>query len=102
LLYRSEQLSHIADADIPAFEALGLRKIYDLRTLDERTGQPDQVPSGAIDVVEDVLADKKQAAPAQLLQLLADPQKANAALGDGKAIDETGQEMLRQRFIGPA
>lgn len=53
-------------------------------------------------MVEDVLADKKQAVPAQLLQLLADPQKANAALGDGKAIDETGKEMLRQRFIGPA
>ncbi len=85
LIYRSEQLSHIAPADMPAYEKLGLKKIYDLRTADERKAQPDEVPAGAQDVVEDVLADEKRGAPAQLLNLLANPTQAHAQLGDGKA-----------------
>jgi protein-tyrosine phosphatase len=86
LLYRSEQLSRITDADLLALEKLGLKKIYDLRTQDERAEQPDRVPAGAQDVVVDVLADEKQAAPAELLHLLSNPQEANARLGGGKAV----------------
>ena len=85
LIYRSEQLSGVTAADMPAFEGLRLNKIYDLRTADERAMQPDRVPVGAEDVIEDVLADEKGAAPAQLLNLLGDPAAANATLGDGKA-----------------
>jgi protein-tyrosine phosphatase len=85
LVYRSEQLSRISDADMPALERLGLRKIYDLRTAEERSEQPDRVPRGAQDVVVDVLADEKQAGPAELLHLLGDPAEANAKLGGGKA-----------------
>lgn len=86
LLYRSEQLSSVTDADTPAFAALGIKKIYDLRTMDERAAQPDRVPPGAQDVVVDVLADEEQSGPAELLHLLADPQTANAQLGDGKIV----------------
>jgi len=57
LLSRSEQLSRITEADMPLLEALGLKKIYDLRTTDERAAQPDRVPARAQDVVVDVLAD---------------------------------------------
>lgn len=85
ILYRSEQLGHVSDADLPAFTALGLRKIYDLRTAAERSALPDRVPQGAQDVVVDVLADENQAGPAELLHLLGDPQAANAKLGGGKA-----------------
>ena len=85
LLYRSEQLSKMTDADLPLLAALGLKKIYDLRTADERAAQPDRVPAGAQDVVVDVLADAKQAAPAEILHLLSNPQEANAKLGSGKA-----------------
>jgi protein-tyrosine phosphatase len=84
LLYRSEQLSRITDADMPALEKLGLKKIYDLRTEGERAEQPDRVPSGAQYVVVDVLKDEKQAAPAELLHLLSNPQEANAKLGGGQ------------------
>jgi protein tyrosine/serine phosphatase len=66
LLYRSEQLSKITDADLPLLVALGLKKIYDLRTTDERAAQPDRVPAGVQDVVVDVLADEKQASAALL------------------------------------
>lgn len=86
LLYRSEQLGHVASADMPEFAALGLKKIYDLRTEAERDALPDVVPPGAEGEVEDVLADAKGAAPAQLLALLADPPKANTMLGGGKIV----------------
>lgn len=86
VLYRSEQLNRITDADMTVFEKLGLKKIYDLRTEGERSAQPDRVPPGAAHVVVDVLADEKQAAPAELLHLLTNPQEANARLGDGKVV----------------
>lgn len=86
LLYRSEQLSHVAGDDIPAYVALGLKKIYDLRTAAERAAGADMAPPGARDVVLDVLADATGAAPAQLLHLLADPPQANAMLGGGKIV----------------
>lgn len=67
-------------------EGLGLKKIYDLRTADERNAQPDLVPSGAQDVVEDVLANEKQAAPAELWHMLSNPGEANEQLGGGKIV----------------
>ena len=85
LLYRSEQLGRITEAELPALEKLGLKKIYDLRTEAERALLADQIPPGAEAVVVDVLADEGQAGPAQLLHLLADPQQAHEKLGDGKA-----------------
>ncbi|MCZ7668123.1 MAG: tyrosine-protein phosphatase [Chloroflexi bacterium] len=90
LLYRSEQLGYITDAEMPTFAKLGLKKIYDLRTADERAELSDRVPDGAVDVVVDVLADQSGAGPAQLLHLLAEPQHANAQLGGGK---------IAQKFI---
>jgi protein-tyrosine phosphatase len=86
LLYRSDQLINITESDLQAIAALGLQKVYDLRTSGERTPHPDQIPSGVQDVVVDVLADEKQAAPAELLQLLSNPQEANARLGGGKIV----------------
>ena len=59
LLYRSEQLSKITDADMLVLEKLGLKKIYDLRTVDERAEQIDRIPVNAAYVVVDVLADEK-------------------------------------------
>ena len=85
LLYRSEQLSKITDADMLVLEKLGLKKIYDLRTVDERAEQIDRIPVNAAYVVVDVLADEKGTAPAELLHLLSNPQEANAKLGGGKA-----------------
>jgi len=85
MLYRSEQLGRIAEADKAPLAALGLKKVYDLRTAAERSALPDYVPSGATGVVVDVLADESQAGPAELLHLLGDPAAANEKLGQGKA-----------------
>lgn len=59
LLYSSEQLGHITDAEMLDFVRLGLRKIYDLRSADERTELLDRFPDGVVDVVVDVLADQR-------------------------------------------
>ena len=85
LLYRSEQLSRIINDETGPLAALGLKKIYDLRTAAERSAQPDRVPGGATAVIVDVLADEAQAGPAQLFQLLTNPAAANEKLGGGQA-----------------
>lgn len=86
LLYRSVDLSGLADADLDAFEALGIRTIYDLRTAAERQQAPDRLPDGAAYVSLDVLADAVRSAPATLSDVLADPALAAKLLSDGRAV----------------
>lgn len=64
---------------------LDLKVDFDLRTAEERSANPDELPPGVKNVWLDVLADADQAAPAKLQKLLEDPEAANAALGGGKA-----------------
>lgn len=85
LLYRSNQLARISPDDMKRIAALGLRTDYDLRTADERDPAPDELPKGVKCIWLDVLADSRQAAPAQLLRILHSPKEANAELGGGKA-----------------
>ncbi len=84
-LFRSTDLFALSDGDLAAFEALGIRSVYDLRTAVERTQQPDRIPAGTDYVVADVMKDATGAAPARLFSLLADAKAAEAALGDGRA-----------------
>jgi protein-tyrosine phosphatase len=84
LLYRSNQLSHIAPDDLETIASLGLRTVYDLRTADERAALPDELPQGLESTWLDVLGDGVHLAPAQLGRLLENPEEANAALGGGK------------------
>ena len=96
LLYRSVALSDLTDADLPLFEALGVRTVFDLRTEAERTARPDRVLDGVRHVVLDVLADSVDAAPARLEALLSDPATARDVLGDGRseALFEQGYREL--------
>jgi protein-tyrosine phosphatase len=84
LLYRSNQLSHIAPDDLEKIAELGLRNVYDLRTAGERDALPDELPPGVNGIWLDVLGQGPHMAPAQLGKLLENPQQANVALGDGK------------------
>ena len=84
LVYRSNQLSGIPPIDMEKLEALGLKNAFDLRTTEERTKRPEELPKGVNYVVLDVLADSPQAGPAMLEKLMADPKAANAQLGGGK------------------
>jgi protein-tyrosine phosphatase len=88
LVYRSNQLSGIKPNDLAKLGALNLKVAYDLRTVEEKTKRPDELPPGVAYVWLNVLADLPQAGPAQLENLMKDPKKANAVLGGGKAAQE--------------
>jgi protein-tyrosine phosphatase len=85
-LFRSTDTSRLADAEVPAVEALGLKTVVDLRTDLERGAAPDRALPGVREVVLDVLADSKDSAPARLPALVSNPAAAKDLLGDGKAV----------------
>ncbi|WP_455377191.1 tyrosine-protein phosphatase [Petrachloros mirabilis] len=95
LVYRSNQLSGIPQADMEKLAGLGLKNAFDLRTVEERNKRPEELPKGVNYVVLDVLADSPQAGPAQLEVLMKDPKAANAALGGGK-IEANFQKAYRE------
>jgi protein-tyrosine phosphatase len=87
LLYRSVALNNLTDQDAAELERRGIRTVFDLRTVAERTAEPDRLPTGAVSVVCDVLADSANAAPAQMLQVINDPARATQEFGGGKAVE---------------
>jgi protein-tyrosine phosphatase len=83
LLYRSGALQRLADEDLEAFTALGIRRVYDLRGEHERQAGPDRMPSGAVQVVADVLVDWVDGGPNRVFALFEDPEAARRELADG-------------------
>jgi protein-tyrosine phosphatase len=97
-LYRSEDLSHLGPDDLETLAGLGLRTVFDLRTAAERTSRPDQLPPGADSVVADVLRDSRRLTPDRMGDLLADPARAEAVFGGGRAgsfFPETYRELVQ-------
>lgn len=86
MLYRSAEFADLNGGDLAAFDQLGIRSVYDLRTADERAANPNTLPAGVEYIVLDILADASDAGPAQVLQALADADTAQEKLGDGKAV----------------
>ena len=86
LLYRSDHIAELSPADTSALAGVGIKVVYDLRTDAERAMQPGDCIPGARHVALDLMADDRQAGPAQLLRLLEHPRAAKAALGDGRAV----------------
>ena len=84
LLYRSDQLDRVSDADLKAMERLGLRLVADLRTESERTREPDRLPRGSQPLILDVAGDSAGS-------LGGDMRKAMAAIAAGK-----GAELLTE------
>jgi protein-tyrosine phosphatase len=84
LLYRSGALGGLTDADMAAFERLGIRRVYDLRGGRERVLSPDRLPPAAETVVGDVLADWTAGGTDWLFALVDDPEAARRALGGGR------------------
>ncbi|PWV57472.1 protein-tyrosine phosphatase [Nocardiopsis sp. L17-MgMaSL7] len=83
LLYRSDALHTIAEHDLPAYQGFGIRQLIDLRTHHERDRLPDVVPEGAEYAAVGV--QDAEAAGANFVELLADPERARAMFGDGAA-----------------
>lgn len=57
VVYRSDALDRLTDADLAKLKRLGVRADYDLRTTSERAAAPDRVPEGTRYVVANVLGD---------------------------------------------
>jgi protein-tyrosine phosphatase len=85
VVFRSAGLGWAEPPDLAGVSALGIRTVYDLRSVREREESPERLPDLATGVVVDVLGDQLQAVPAHMLDLLDDPPRATAALRDGVA-----------------
>lgn len=80
----------MATADLPHFEKLNVRTIYDLRSETERIALPDPTLPDVIDVHLDVLAGSGATIPGNIGKFLSDPQTvamASDELSGGKAAD---------------
>ena len=95
LVYRSNQLYHVSADDMKKLAGLRLKTAFDLRTFDERSSRPGEVPQGVSYSWLDVVADAPQSGPAQLEKLMEDPKKANAELGGGK-VEESFEAAYRE------
>ncbi|MGW1888730.1 tyrosine-protein phosphatase [Streptomyces sp. NPDC002004] len=90
LVFRSGQLDRLDPAADPAFAALGVRTVIDLRTDAERAAYPDRVPEAVRVLTADALGDMLatsgvRPAATRLRELLADPVLAERWLGGGRA-----------------
>ena len=45
-VFRSDELHTLTDADLEVVAALGIRVVFDLRSIDERTARPNRLPDG--------------------------------------------------------
>ncbi|MFP5455162.1 MAG: tyrosine-protein phosphatase [Alphaproteobacteria bacterium] len=80
LLFRSDQLDRLTDADLAAMEGLRLAYVVDLRTESERAREPDRLPRGARHIILDVSADADGS-------LGGDMRKAQAAIAAGRGVE---------------
>ena len=85
ILYRSDQPAGLGPDDESRLASLGLRTIYDLRTVAEVAMEPGMTPAGARRIRLDVLADEQDGAPARIIAMLSNPRTAGHELGNGRA-----------------
>lgn len=101
LVYRSNQLYNISETDMVLLADLNLENDFDLRTSTERNSKPDELPVGVNNVWLDVMADFPTAGPANMMELLSDPLKANEELGNGK-VEALFKDAYRQFITLPS
>ncbi|EQB08122.1 hypothetical protein L288_08845 [Sphingobium quisquiliarum P25] len=80
LLYRSDQLDRVSDADLSKMSQLGLQLVVDLRTQSERAREPDRLPPATPSLVLDVAGDGEGS-------LGGDMRKAMTAISSGKGVE---------------
>jgi protein-tyrosine phosphatase len=85
LLYRAAGLHTLDPGDVPAFDRLGIRTVYDLRLRREQAEAPDRLEATTRYVPADVLAGWTRGGPSQLFEWVSDPAAAHAGLADGRA-----------------
>jgi protein-tyrosine phosphatase len=113
MLYRSDQLNLLSDADLGVLDALNIRMFCDLRTDDERNSGADRLPPFARPLIVDVTGANPNSVLAGIMrdpgQLRAmGPEKAEKAMADvyrqlvtAKSAQE-GYRTMFQRLADPA
>ncbi|MET0269658.1 MAG: tyrosine-protein phosphatase [Sphingomonas sp.] len=85
LIFRSDQMNLLSDAELDRLHALGVTRVADLRTQAERAREPDRVPAGATYLVMDVMAATPGSAGGDMMgemrRLAAQGQGAQAMIG---------------------
>jgi protein-tyrosine phosphatase len=82
LLYRSDQLDHLTEADLGTLHADGLHLVCDLRTDAERKQGMDKLPAGAEPLIADVAGG--DGATSGIAKLFAGGTDAQKVLGNGR------------------
>ncbi|GAB88974.1 tyrosine-protein phosphatase [Gordonia rhizosphera] len=96
-LFRSAALDRASDADRGTLVGLGLRSIYDLRSIAETQAAPDPVLAGVVGIHLDVVADAQSiSAPANLDKVLSDPE--TVALASEKLADGSGVARMVESY----
>ncbi|MGW5074975.1 tyrosine-protein phosphatase [Rhodococcus sp. NPDC004095] len=88
LVYRTDALSSLSAADLTKLQSLNVKVVDDLRTVYERTIQPDKVPAGATANWYDVLGGSP-------ITTLVDLKSAYVAFIDGPGANEAFGAVLR-------
>ncbi|PKP70015.1 MAG: protein tyrosine phosphatase [Alphaproteobacteria bacterium HGW-Alphaproteobacteria-5] len=106
LVYRSDQIDRLSDAEVLRLAALGIATVVDLRTATERSREPDRLPPDANYVVADVMADAPPGVGGDMLATLtrmiaaggAVPrmEEANRAFVSSPAARQAYSRLLRQ------
>lgn len=97
-VYRSASLANLSADDIATLSDLGVATVYDLRTAEERSIEPDRTPPSATQVHLDVLADGKLSVTAAIGKIRTDPAAMNDMLGAGemqKLMKESYRDFIR-------
>jgi protein-tyrosine phosphatase len=84
LLYRSDQLDHLSEADLGTLHADGLHLVCDLRTDTERKQGMDKLPEGAEPLIADVAGSDSSSSG--IAKLFAGGADANKVLGNGRGV----------------
>jgi protein-tyrosine phosphatase len=87
MLYRTDQLNLLSDADLGVLSALKIRMVCDLRTDDERKSGPDRLPPFARPLIADVTGANPNSVLADILKKPnmvrdAGPEKMEKAMAD--------------------
>lgn len=107
MLYRSDQLNLLSDADLGTLRNMGIRLVCDLRTESERKGPgADRLPAGAKPLIADVTGDNPDSALAVMINSpdkvrLAGPQKMQQEMANvyrQLVSSKTAQDAYRSMF----
>jgi len=101
LVYRGGQLLAMPPDEFDRVVALGLRRVFDLRTPVEIRRGPTVLPEGVERIALDVLADEDPGGGGRFQALMSDPKAANEAMAAG-AVDAFYLETYRNFVTMPS